>query len=101
MPWRTVFGFFAGGSSLPAALASAAAFRRCAFTIGFSGRYFSSSLSSCWAVGLSRACENWLIGGGTFRRFCRIAFWRWMRMYFGQRTNRDRSRFGCTFWPMP
>lgn len=91
--------FFDGAWSFPATLASAFAFKRALFCNLVSGRYFSISLKSWTAVCLSKACENWLIGGGIFKRFCKIALWRWMRMYLGQRTKRERSRFGWTFCP--
>lgn len=50
-------------------------------------------------VVLSSVWVNWLIGGGTFNLRCRTAFWRWMRMYLGHLTKRDRSRVGWMSWP--
>lgn len=98
-PAFNVFGLLAGASSFPATFDSAFAFRRALFCNFVSGRYFSKTLKSWTAVCLSNACENWLIGGGILRRFCKIALWRWMRMYFGHLTKRERSRLGWTFWP--
>ena len=98
-PALKVGGFFFGASSFPATLASAFDLRRALFCNLVSGRYFSMSLKSWTAVCLSKAWENWLIGGGIFKRFWRMALWRWMRMYFGHLTKRERSRFGWTFWP--
>lgn len=99
VPQRTKFGFFLGWTSLPLALASAIFLKRCFLARTDSGRYFSSNLNSFTAVVLSRACWNWWIGGGTFKRFWSTAFCRWIRMYFGHFTKRDRSRFGWMFWP--
>lgn len=98
-PALNALGFFDGASSLPATLASAFDFKRALFCNFVSGRYFSMSLKSWTAVYLSKAWENWLIGGGIFKRFCKIALWRWIRMYFGHLTKRERSRLGWTFWP--
>lgn len=99
VPARMKFGFFFGWTSLPFALAAAIFFNRCFLANVDSGRYFSSNLNNCTAVCLSKVWLNWLIGGGIFNRFCKIAFCRWTRIYFGQRTNRERSRFGWIFWP--
>lgn len=99
VPERMVLGFLDGGTSLPLALASAAAFRRAFLAISDSGRYFSRSLNSCTAVCLSAVWVNWLTGGGTFRRFCSTDLCRWMRIYLGHLTNLAKSLLGWTFWP--
>lgn len=100
VPARTKIGFFLGCTSLPLALASAIFFRRCFLANGDSGRYFSNSLNNWTAFCLSKVWLNWWIGGGIFKRFCKTAFWRWTRTYFGQRTKRDKSRFGWMFCPI-
>lgn len=99
VPARTKIGFFLGWTSLPLALASAIFFKRCFLANGDSGRYFSNNLNNWTAFCLSNVWLNWWIGGGIFKRFCSTAFWRCTRTYFGQRTKRDKSRFGWMFCP--
>merc|ERR1719210_2222561 len=66
IPWRTTGPLLVGLSSLPAARASARSLKRSFLSCLVSGRYLSNNLNNWVAVCLSRACENWLIGGGTF-----------------------------------
>ena len=73
----------------------------------FFGMTIELYFEPCWSqhyhlpVCLSRAWENWLIGGGTFNLVWRTAFCLWRRMYFGQRTNRLKSLLGWMSWPIP
>lgn len=98
-PARMIFPFLEGASSFPAAFDSAFAFKRFCLANFVSGRYFSNSLNNWTQFCLSKAWENWLIGGGIFKRFCRMALWRWMRMYLGHLTKRDKSRLGWMLFP--
>lgn len=50
-------------------------------------------------VGLSNARLNWLIGGGTFKRWYKILRCRWILTYRGHFTKRVRSRLGWISWP--
>ena len=45
-------------------------------------------------VCLSRVCVNWLMLGGTLRRWYSTCRCRWSLMYLGQRTKRVRSFLG-------
>merc|ERR1719394_1609384 len=74
IPWRTTGPRLVGLSSLPAARASARSLKRSFLSRLVSGRYLSNNLNNWVAVCLSRACENWLIGGGTFNLVWRTAF---------------------------
>merc|ERR1719245_928152 len=93
-PERTQLGRLVGVSSLPLARCSARIFKRVFFSCFDSGLYLSRRRNSWVAVCLSRVWLNWLIGGGTFKRWKRIAFWRWSLMYLGHATKRLRSRLG-------
>lgn len=61
---------------MPAALEAACCLRRSFFSLLLSGRYLDSSLKSSVAWFLSRVRLNWLMLGGTFRRWYRI-WWGW------------------------
>mmetsp|Transcript_47880 Transcript_47880/g.133335 ORF Transcript_47880/g.133335 Transcript_47880/m.133335 type:complete len:205 (-) Transcript_47880:186-800(-) len=66
-------------TSLPAAVASAASLRRLRFCALVSGWYFSSSLNRFLLWFLSSAFLNWLMEGGTFRRWKSTLRWRCTR----------------------
>ena len=93
IPLRRPLGRFVGRSGLSdLACSSARCFKRSFFSARLSGRYFSSNLNNCVEVCLSSVWVNWLIGGGTFKRFNKMLRWRWTRMYWGHLTKRVRSR---------
>ena len=56
------------------------------FSSSSSGRYFRRILKRLVARFLSSVLVNWLMAGGTLRRFWRILRWRWMRTYLGHLT---------------
>mmetsp|Transcript_19878 Transcript_19878/g.46555 ORF Transcript_19878/g.46555 Transcript_19878/m.46555 type:complete len:206 (+) Transcript_19878:232-849(+) len=90
----------APGPAPAVAPASAAATKRAFFSARVSGEYLLSRRNSSAAWFFSSVRLNWLIAGGTFRRWNNTLRWRWMRMYRGQRTKRPTSRVGCTSAPM-
>ena len=85
IPNFTTTGFLAS-TSLPAASASACAVRRSFFCASSSGRYFMSILNRFVARFLSSVLLNWLIAGGTLRRFCSTRRARCRRTYLGHLT---------------
>ena len=80
--------------SFSSAADAAAAVKRAFFSCFDSGRYLFNSLNNYVAVFLSRVCENWVMAGGTSRRWCRMSFCLWRRTYSGHLTKRVRSVCG-------
>merc|ERR1712194_616403 len=79
-------------------LFSAALRRRAFFSCLVSGLYLLRSLMSLAAWLASTVWVNWLMVGGTLRRWSKMRFCLWMRTYLGHLTKRVRS-LGFTISP--
>merc|ERR1719460_1363789 len=98
-PYLSIKGFLLS-TWPPCSWAFAIPRRRCFFSSFVSGLYFRRSRSNCAAWFLSIAELNWFTAGGDFKRFKRMAFFRWSVTYLGHFTTRERFTRGWMAPPM-